>query len=88
VHEDISDQLVSTALRTARVMAAIATSRESAAAGYRRMASTATPSERRRLAYLQHAVQLETAAARARRYSEYELQQVAGWLRGDGQTGA
>jgi hypothetical protein len=76
----IRDDLINTALQTAQVMARIAASRERAAANYRRMASDGGP---RRLSYLQHAAELEASAARARRFSDYELRQVATWREED-----
>ena len=75
----LQDELIRVAIRTAQLMQELAVSRERLAASYRRMAKSNGP---RRLRYLQHAAELDHSARRARRFAEYEQQQVVIWQQG------
>jgi hypothetical protein len=73
-------ELIHTARSTVRVMRDLAAARENAAASYRRMARHEGP---HRLRYLQHAAQLDEAAARARQFAAHELEQIDKWQQRD-----
>lgn len=79
---DLRASLIQTARHTIQVMDEIATTRENAAANYRHMARDGGPDSAR---YLQQAEQLDDSAARARRFVEEELGQIASWQQPDGE---
>jgi hypothetical protein len=79
---DLRASLIQTAQHTTQVMDEIATARENAAANYRHMARDGGPDSAR---YLQQAEQLDDSAARARRFAEEELGQIASWQQPDGE---
>lgn len=69
-------ELLRVTRRTAQLMEDIAASRERLAASYRQMAMRDGPRQRR---YLEHAEELDRSAQRARRFAEYEKQQLSAW---------